>query len=127
MKPCSLDASAILALLFRRPGHEIVLNRLADSIVSVVTLSEVLATLIESGATPDEARTIVSTLPFEIVPFSYDLAEITASLRRIGESHGISFGGLACIALAKSRGIPVLTAMPDWRDADFEVTFEIVG
>lgn len=127
MKLCSLDASAILALLFRRPGHETVMHRLTDSVVSAVTLSEVIASLIETGASLDEARSIVSALPIEIAPFSYEQAEFSASLRRLAESHGISFGGVACISLAKSRGIPVLTTMCDLPEADFGARFETVG
>lgn len=44
-----LDASAVLALLFREPGHEEVAARIRGSCLSTVNLSEVLS--------PDRART----------------------------------------------------------------------
>ncbi len=38
----ALDASALLAFLFREPGHEMVAQKLEESCISSVNLAEVL-------------------------------------------------------------------------------------
>ncbi len=44
-----LDASALLALLFREAGHEIVTNYLQEGYLSTVNLSEVLGRFARDG------------------------------------------------------------------------------
>ena len=50
MSSAVLDASALLAFLRREPGGERVEEVLADSVISTVSLAEVLSTALDQGA-----------------------------------------------------------------------------
>lgn len=113
MNESVLDASSILTLLFRKPGHESVMKKLSGAIVSTVSQAEVIAALIDGGATIEESRTMILSLPFDFVAFSTNEAVIVASYRSMpGMSH-LPFENLASLALAKSRGMPLVTTSHD--------------
>lgn len=46
-----LDASAVLALMFREPGHDQVAARLRQSCISTVNLAEVIGRFVRIGVT----------------------------------------------------------------------------
>ena len=59
----ALDASTILAFLFEEPGAEAAANAIKDGgIVSCVNLSEVVATMIERGASDASVRDRIAFL-----------------------------------------------------------------
>jgi PIN domain nuclease of toxin-antitoxin system len=51
-----LDASAVIALLKKEPGHEKLEELLATSSISAVNLSEVVSVLARSGVGDNEIR-----------------------------------------------------------------------
>ena len=121
MSRAVLDASALLALLFREDGGEKLFGYLADSLLSAVNLSEILAKIIERGMTLEEATEALSEFPFEIVPFDGIYASLTAALRVPTRSLGLSFGDRACLALGMETGFPVVTADRQWDQAGLGV------
>ncbi len=115
MKPIILDASAVLALLNEEPGYQMVEDYLSESVISTVNLSEVIAVLTGIGMQDQEAQNIVSDLIKEKIPFDEEQAYVAASLRKQTKSYGLSLGDRACLALAKIKKLPVLTADKAWR------------
>ena len=109
-----IDASALLAFLFREPGADRVAQALTDGCISAVNLSEVTGRFLRDGHEPGLVRDRLSRLPLEVVPFDQQAAFATAVLQP-GTAHlGLSLGDRACLALAKDRNLTALTADRAW-------------
>lgn len=126
MTSAVLDASAVLALLKKEPGAEVVRGRLAGSLLSAVNLSEVIAKHLDWGARLEEVTRALAPLPFHVRPFDADQASLSASLRPATRGANFSFADRACLALGLSAGLPVLTADAKWANLDLGVTVELI-
>jgi len=121
-----LDASALLALLNNEPGRQIVEEQLPNSIISTVNLSEVITILTEIGVSAKESEIIIKELVKEIIDFDQPQALTAAALRKITKSCGLSLGDRACLALAKLKNLPVLTADKAWHAINHGVKVYLV-
>ncbi|MDN5939350.1 MAG: PIN domain-containing protein, partial [Salinisphaera sp.] len=65
-----LDASALLALLFREPGWEPVAQVMNDACISTVNVSEVLARFARDGQAPDALLQQLQRTGLTILAFS---------------------------------------------------------
>jgi PIN domain nuclease of toxin-antitoxin system len=54
------------------------------------------------------------------------LAAYLERVERTIRSHGLSLGDRACLALAQSTGLPVLTADRAWRGVGLDVEIEVI-
>lgn len=122
----ALDASAVLALLFREEGYRIVEAHLPGSCISAVNVSEVCERMGRDGTALSRVQERLQALDLEVVPFTDEHAVIAASCALIGRSLGISLGDCACIATADRRGIPVLTADRAWAVIDLGVEVRLI-
>ncbi|MEX0974727.1 MAG: type II toxin-antitoxin system VapC family toxin [Bacillota bacterium] len=115
-----IDASALLAFLLDEPGASLVAEALATggSLLSAVNYSEVISKLGEHGISAEQLASDFAERGLldlvDIVDFTPDLAEATAGLRTPTKSLGLSLGDRACLAMAKARGLPALTADRRW-------------
>ncbi len=114
----ALDASALLAFLFREPGHDVVAAVLDESCISTVNLAEVLSRFACDGHDPREVWTQIAESPVELVPFLAEDAALAAALVPATRSLGLSLGDRACLALAATRKIPAYTADGAWLSLD---------
>jgi PIN domain nuclease of toxin-antitoxin system len=117
----ALDASALLAGLFREKGQEHVAAVIGDCCISTVNLSEVIGRFVREGYDAAETLKLVRALEIEIVSFDAADATLTASLLPATRQLGLSLGDRACLALAMTRGIRAMTADRPWRDLDLNV------
>jgi len=122
----ALDASALLAFLMQEEGDTAVAEALADSCMSAVNLSEVLARFARDGHDLAEVADKLSALPIQIVPFGREHAAIAASLVPATKKLGLSLGDRACLALALSREIPAFTADRTWGKLSVGVEIRVV-
>ena len=122
----ALDASALLAFLFRENGHEQVSGRLADACMSAVNLSEVLGRFFRDGHDGREAQRRILGLGLEIVSFTQESAAACAALVPATRSLGLSLGDRACLSLAADRGIPALTADKAWKRLRLPVEIQVI-
>ena len=120
-----LDASAVLALIKEEPGADRVADAAPRSMISTVNVSEAVAKLVEKGAAPDAAKGIVFSLPMQMADFDAWQAALAGMMWMRGKRAGLSFGDRACLALAESLGVPVLTADKQWKlfDSTIEIRF----
>jgi len=109
-----LDASAVLALLNKEPGHEQVSAVLPTAAIGTVNLTEVISKLCERGVPPDAAMDAVQCLGVEIVLHSVEHALLAGKLRPITKAFGLSLGDRACLALGRERRTTVITAEHHW-------------
>ena len=121
-----LDASALLAVLYREPGSVVVERYFAQAVVSSVNLSEVAARLSDRGVDSREALEILSGLGLEVREFDTELALMAGALREVTRPLGLSLGDRACLALGIAEGAPILTTDRAWADVPIETTAEVV-
>jgi PIN domain nuclease of toxin-antitoxin system len=121
-----LDASALLALLNREPGHEEVGRAIPHAAISAVNLSEVAAKLAESGMPGEAVRDALEALALEVHDFGRELAFQAGLLRPLTRSEGLSLGDRACLTLGRQLGLPVLTTDRAWEGLDLGVDVRMV-
>jgi PIN domain nuclease of toxin-antitoxin system len=109
-----LDASAVLALLNKEPGHEQVLAVLPTASIGTVNLTEVISKLCECCVPSDAAMEAVQCLGVEVVLPSLEHALRAGELRPITKAFGLSLGDRACLALGRERNATVITAERHW-------------
>jgi ribonuclease VapC len=121
-----LDASAVLAFLNQEKGSQIVENYIATSLISTVNFSEVIAVLISLGRSHQEASKVLDGIFSDIVPFDKEQAELAAELREPTKPFGLSLGDRACLALAKSKKLKVLTADTQWSKLHINIDIQLI-
>jgi len=111
-----LDASALLAYLFREAGHGVVEKYLESACISTVNLSEVAGRFARDGMDASLFIQEIQKTSIKIVPFTQIHALYAANLIPQTQRYGLSLGDRACLALAKERQLAVLTADTVWMD-----------
>lgn len=121
-----LDSSAVIALLFREPGHERVAPHVRGSLISTVNLIEVLTRFARDGIDPAAVSARLTALGIRPVSLDEAAALGAARLWSRGGALGLSLGDRACLALALSRQSPVLTADRAWAALPLDVPIEVI-
>lgn len=111
-----LDASALIGLLRGEPGADRVEALLGEAVISAVNYSEVVAKIVERGGTADLAASILDPLYLNVVEFDRPQAVEAGRLRALTRRAGLSLGDRACLALAVTRRLTVLTADRAWAE-----------
>lgn len=126
MRSCVLDASAVLALLLGETGAEAVQDNLSGGIWSAVNYAEALTRLTELTGSLADTRQRIDRLELDVIPFDAEQAAVAASLRAATRACGLSLADRACLALAHSSSLPVLTADRDWAKCPVEIKMVII-
>jgi ribonuclease VapC len=113
-----LDASALLAYLFRESGHEIVEKYIENACISTVNLSEVAGRFIRDGVDATPVIQHINKTSIEIVPFTQAHALHAADFILKTQHYGLSLGDRACLGLAAARNLAVLTADIAWSEIE---------
>jgi ribonuclease VapC len=115
-----IDASAIIALIKKEKGAEIVESHLKGAVMSSVNFSEAVAVL--ARKMPREIIvSILTKLISEVIPFDERQAVEAGMLYQETKQFGLPFGDLACLALAKIKKLPVLTADAIWSKLTLDI------
>lgn len=120
-----LDSSALIALLRREPGWEKVEAALDRSVLCAVNLAESLTKLVHKGGDPRLSERLLRSLELEVLPFDEELAWASRDLSELAWTHGISFADRACLALARSLHLRVLTSDARWKQIGVGVAVEL--
>jgi ribonuclease VapC len=122
----ALDASALLAFLFREAGHERVGPLIDGACLSAVNLSEVIGRFVRDGHDAAAVLQRLTSTSIEIVSFTATDAALAASLVPGTRRLGLSLGDRACLALALARQIPAVTADRTWARLEIGVEIQVV-
>lgn len=113
-----LDASAIIVLIKKEKGFQLVDDILANSAISSVNFSELISALAREGISPEDIDLMTENIIPEIIPFDHSLSIRTGKLADVTKSKGLSLGDRACIATALQLDLPVYTADRVWAELD---------
>lgn len=123
-----LDASAVLALIYREPGHEQVAEALPGAVLSAVNYAEVIQKLAQHGhPSPVEAADVVRSLGSTVMAVDADDAVRAARMWPATRPAGLSLGDRFCLAVA--AGVPngrVVTADRRWTAVDVGVPVDLI-
>jgi len=120
------DSSAILALLKMESGHEIVSKNLEQAVVSSVNFCEVVSFLSKKTQKQDEMIKFLTETFDCIEDFNIEQAIIAGSFISVTKDYGLSLGDRACLALAKYKNIPVLTADKTWTKLNLGIKIKLI-
>jgi len=111
-----LDASAVLAYLQEEKGSHQVEKILTEgeAIISAANYAEVITKLIDINMTELEIKVVLENLEMTIETVDEIQAWYTGVLRSKTKKYGLSLGDRACIALAESLNLPILTTDKQW-------------
>ncbi len=121
-----LDASALLALLRREPGGELVEPLVSKALISSVNWSEVVQKALDQQADIGGLREDLEALGLEIVPFNAPMAERAAAFRASTRHLGLSLGDRACLALAAELDLTAVTADRLWSDLSVGIAIQTI-
>jgi len=121
MSEILLDASALLALVQNEKGAEYVIAEINHAAISTINFAEVVTKLFEAGMSKETIQKALAPLNLNIVPFDEEMAYEAGQLRLSTREIGLSLGDRVCLATARLRKIPVLTADRIWLKANVGV------
>ncbi len=110
MSKIVFDSSVLIAIFKQEPGCESAENSLNEALISTVNLAEVASYLARNSVPAETIKEALAAFPIEIVPFEKEQALMAGCLYVSCKHLGLSLGDRACLALAKSKNLPVLTA-----------------
>ncbi|MBI5949370.1 MAG: type II toxin-antitoxin system VapC family toxin [Chloroflexi bacterium] len=129
MSDAVVDASVVLAILFREPGADNAARAIGGpgvSLLSSVNLAEVFTRLTDARWPPDRMQAAVARLRLEIRDFDAELAFSAGLLRTTTRQAGLSLGDRACLALGMRLALPVVTADRTWAELGLPVEVVVV-
>lgn len=113
MTTAVIDASALLAYIFREPGAEEVEQALLDGAAcSAVNYSEVAQKVRAAALDWNTAASILAAMDLQVVEATADDAVAAARLWQPGSQ--LSLADRFCLATAARLGVPIWTADSAW-------------
>ncbi len=126
MSAIVFDSSVVIAILKQEQGFELAESSLSDALISTVNLSEVATYLARNSVPSDTIQEVLASFPIQVIPFEESLAIQTGCLYSSCKHLGLSLGDRACLALAVSRKLPVLTADTVWSKLDLDALIQVL-
>ena len=121
MSDVVLDASAILAVAFKEKGGKAVMKQRSNAIVSAVNHTEVVSKLVRFGMPMGEIEIFLAEAFPAVIAFDHQQADLAGRLHAENKVHRLSYADCACVALAMTQGIPVLTRDRKWLEIPLNV------
>ncbi len=121
-----LNSSAVLASIQREPGADNVDAALTGAAISAINFAEVVSKLISRGLPDADAVIAARRFGAELVDVDGDQAAMAGVIHAATRAAGISMADAFCLALAKQRNLPVLTADRAWKALDLGVEVTLI-
>ncbi len=109
-----IDSSALLAALLEEDGAEMAEEALLNAMISTVNLAECVEVIERRGLKWDAVAGLLQLTTLNIAPLLVSEAVAAGQLAGLTRPAGLSLGDRCCLALAKSRQLPILTADRAW-------------
>jgi ribonuclease VapC len=120
---CVLDASAVLAWLFRERGEQLVDRMLEHGALSTVNLAEVLYRSDEAGMEIEGLEQDLKALGLRVVSFTDGDARLVPEIRRAAkrERQRLSLADCCCLATGVRLNLPVVGGDQAWESLQLGV------
>jgi PIN domain nuclease of toxin-antitoxin system len=130
MPPSSItvvfDASAVLAMALREPGHQSLLGLERVILVSTVNLADVRSRLWDKGESEKVIDGMLGRINMSVATFDAEQAKLAADLRPQTRRFGLSLGDRACLALGIVRKAIGYTADRTWSKLDLPIEIKLM-
>lgn len=130
MNKIVFDSSAVLAFLKNEKGSDLVAQNLKHSIISAVNFCEIVTVTNREIFVNDEEKSqglkLLKESFINIEDYDINQAIISASFDKITKKFGLGIGDRSCLALAKFKKLPVLTADKIWKKLDIGVDIKFI-
>ncbi|MDJ0903849.1 MAG: type II toxin-antitoxin system VapC family toxin [Xenococcus sp. MO_188.B8] len=126
MSAIVFDSSVVIAILKQEQGFSTAEKSLSDALISTVNLAEVATYLARNSVPSNTIQEVLASFPIQVVPFDESLAIQTGCLYPSCKHLGLSLGDRACLALAISRKLPVLTADQVWSKLNLRIPIQVL-
>ena len=126
MSAIVFDSSVVIAILKQEQGFSTAEKSLSDALISTVNLAEVATYFARNSVPSNTIQEVLASFPIQVVPFDESLAIQTGCLYPSCKHLGLSLGDRACLALAISRKLPVLTADQVWSKLDLGISIQVL-
>lgn len=121
-----VDASSLLAVLENESYADGWAADVQNAAMSAVNFSEVVAKLADAGMPMLEIQQTLEPLGVQVIPFDTRQAYDAGALRPQTKPLDLSFGDRACLALARSAGLPVLTRDRAWTKLQLGIDIRLI-
>lgn len=125
-KKSLLDTSALIALLKKEPGYEIIEGLIANSAISSVNLSELVSIMARNDVIDSEIIEVITDLVPEVLPFTESIAIQAGILIKHTKSLGLSLGDRACIATGLAHNMTIYTTDRIWEKLDISANIIVI-
>jgi len=126
MSAIVFDSSVVIAILKQERGFESAESSLSDALISTVNLLEVATYLARNSVPSETIQEVLASFPIQVMPFDESLALQTGCLYYSCKHLGLSLGDRACLALAMSRKLPVLTVDKVWSKLELNIQIQVL-
>ncbi len=126
MSAIVFDSSVVIAILKQERGFESAEELLSEALISTVNWAEVATYLARNSVPRETIQEVLTSFPIQVVPFEESLAIETGYLYPSSKNLGLSLGDRACLALALSRKLPVLTADLVWSQLNLDISIRVL-
>ena len=123
MTDCVFDASALIAILRKEPGHERYMAHYLFGCVSAINLAECISEALRVDGSLEKLDALFIRMKTPIEPFTREQALIAGSIHARTRKEELSYADCACIALALDKGLPIITKDSMWKILGLEVNF----
>jgi hypothetical protein len=126
MKPVILDASALIASIYEEKGGDMVAKYLPQAIISAVNMTEVISYMVNRGLDVEQVKELLESLTIEVAPYDAEQAFISGEIMLKTKKKGLSLADRACLALAITKNLPVLTVEKAWDELNLKVSIKLI-
>lgn len=122
-----LDASALLAVLRREKGAEIILRLIeAGAMMTTINLSEVISKLYYYKVDKKQIELLIAGLSIAFIHVAEELAHIAASYYYAGKHYGLSLADKICLAAARRGNYTAVTTDTIWARLEMGIKIQVI-
>lgn len=119
------DSSVIIALIENEPGAKVASPHIANALTLSVNFTEAVTFFAKKIDNPEHLHGLLRPFVENVIPYTFEAAFMAGQMIRQTIPFGLSLGDRACLALALTRKLPVLTADRVWQELEHILDIQV--